>query len=213
MLTGVIVGYDPGGDKSHGIAELRVQNGQPQALTTRTFQTAEDVIGHLENLSSIVAIGVDTLTCWGTGPGAWHPADRWLRARYVAVRNSVITPNGLFGSMALNGMAVLLSARPTFPNVLIAETHPKVMCWHLLQQRYDYVTKKDAMDRCVALTLSLDILPSTEHEWDAALSAMVAFKGACDQWTFDLHTLPPLAGERLVWPCGRTSYYWPAGDQ
>ena len=114
MLTGVIVGYDPGGDKSHGIAELRVQNGQPQALTTRTFQTAEDVIGHLENLSSIVAIGVDTLTCWGTGPGAWHPADRWLRARYVAVRNSVITPNGLFGSMALNGMAanIVISSSP-----------------------------------------------------------------------------------------------------
>lgn len=213
MLTGVIVGYDPGGDKSHGVAELRVQGGQPEALITRTFQSTEDVIGHLENLSSVVAIGVDTLTCWSTGPGAWRPADRWLRNRYVAVRNSIIAPNALYGSMALNGMAVLLSARLTFPNVLISETHPKVLCWHLLQQKYDYATKKDAMDQSLALSIGLDISPVTEHEWDAALSTLAAFKGACDQWTFDLHSLPTVAGERIVWPCGRTSYFWPVSDR
>jgi hypothetical protein len=128
MLAGLILGYDPGGDKSHCIAELHVQAGQAKALVTRTFQTAEEVTGHLKNLSSVVAIAVDTLTCWGTGPGSWRPADRWLRDRYVAVRNGIMAPNALSGSVALNGMALFLEARRMFPKVLITETHPKVLC-------------------------------------------------------------------------------------
>ena len=56
-------------------------------------------------------IGVNTLTAWSTGRAGWRPADRWLRYRYPEVRNSVASPNSLFGSMALNGMSVLMSLR------------------------------------------------------------------------------------------------------
>src|SRR5262249_3810366 len=110
MEAGLLVGYDPGGDGAHGIALLSVDDhGRATSLSTRTFETTEGVIAHLERLPAVAALGVDTLTCWSTGTGGWRPADRWLRDRYKLVRNSVMTPNGLAGSMGLNGMSVLLA--------------------------------------------------------------------------------------------------------
>jgi hypothetical protein len=68
------------------------------------------VIEYIEALGSIDALGVDTMTCWSTGRGGWRPADRWLRERYTDVRNSVMTPNGLAGSMGLNGKCALIES-------------------------------------------------------------------------------------------------------
>jgi predicted nuclease with RNAse H fold len=209
MLTGVIVGYDPGGNGAHGVAKLSIRGGQPEFLETITLKTAEDVISYLEDLSTIVAIGVDTLTCWSTGLGAWRPADRWLRNHYVNVRNRIVAPNGLFGAMSLNGMAVLVAARLQFPGIPITETHPKVLYWHLSNQEYDYTSSKVAMDKTLAHALGIDVAPATEHEWDAALSTLAALKGVSGWWTLDLHSLPNVIGERIVSPCGRTNYYWP----
>lgn len=210
ILTGVIVGYDPGGNGNHGIAELRVRDGQPEALTTRTLQTAEDVIRFLEDMSHIVAFGVDTLTCWGTGPSGWRPADRWLRDNYVEIQNCIVAPNGLYGAMGLNGMAVLMALKLKFPSVLITETHPKVLYWHLYRQKYDYTNRKDSMDQTFVDVPGLDAAPATEHEWDAALSTLAALEGATGRWHLDLHSLPPLSDERIISPCGKTYYYWPA---
>ena len=209
MLTGDIVGYDPGGNGAHGVAKLSIRGGQPKSLVTRTLQTAEDVISYLEHLSAIIAFGVDTLTCWSTGLGAWRPADRWLRHHYVEVRNRIIAPNGLRGSMGLNGMAVLMAVKLKFPNVLITETHPKVLYWHLSRQKYDYTNHKVSMDQTLADVLRLSVAPKTEHEWDAALSTLAALKGATGRWLLDLHSRPTVSGERIVSPCGKTHYFWP----
>jgi len=210
MLTGVIVGYDPGGNGAHGIAELSVRGGQPVALATRTLQTAEVVIRLLEDLPPIVAFGVDTLTCWGTGYSALRPADRWLRKHYVAVQNRIVAPNGLYGAMGLNGMAVLMAVKLKFPNVLITETHPKVLYWHLSGQMYDYKNGKVSMDQMLSNFLELDVTPANEHEWDAALSTHAALKGATGQWRLDLHSHQTMNGECIVSPCGKTHYFWPA---
>ena len=115
MQTGLIVGYDPGGDGAHGIALLSLDAGRTTNVVTKTFDTTEAVITYVDRCSDVLALGVDTLTCWSTGPGGWRPADRWLRARYETVRNSVMTPNGLAGSMGLNGMSVLLAMRAEYP--------------------------------------------------------------------------------------------------
>lgn len=209
MLTGVVVGYDPGGNGAHGIAELHIRDGKPTTLEMKTMQATEDVIRFMEDLPSIVALGVDTLTCWCTGSGAWRPADRWLRDHYKEVRNSIVTPNGLFGSMGLNGMAVLVAARQKFPDLLITETHPKVLYWQLSKKKYDYLGCKVAMDQTLANALHLAAAPATEHEWDAAISALAAFEGASGRWHHDLHSLPHETAERIVSPCGRTKYFWP----
>jgi hypothetical protein len=174
-----------------------------------TLQTAEEVIKYMEDTPTIVALGVDTLTCWSTGLGAWRPADRWLRDHYVEVQNGIVAPNGLRGSMSLNGMAVLVAARLKFPNLPITETHPKVLYWHLSRQKYDYTNSKVLMDKTLADALGRGVGPKTEHEWDAALSTLVALEGATGRWRFDLHSLPTLSGERIVSPCGKTHYFWP----
>ena len=209
MLSGLIIGYDPGGNGAHGVAELLVEEGRATSVSTRTMATTEDVIVFLEKTPSLAALGVDTLTCWSTGKSAWRPADRWLRQRYPAVRNSIVTPNSLFGAMGLNGMATLLAVRLKRPDTLITETHPKVLYYHLSGEKYDYAHDKIAMDAALAAALGVTVTPATEHEWDAALSAFAALEGVEQRWPNDLHRLATETGERLVSPCGITHYFWP----
>jgi len=90
MQSAIFIGYDPGGNNCHGLAELHVENGKATRLVTTTLGTVENVVSYLESLRSLTALGVDTLTCWSTGPSGWRPADRWLRQRYPQAKNSVV---------------------------------------------------------------------------------------------------------------------------
>jgi hypothetical protein len=209
-MTQMIVGYDPGGDGVHGLALLTCESGRPTAITLQTLYTAEDVLSAIEQQTALSALGVDTLTCWGTGSGAWRPADRWLRDAYKPVRNSVVSPNALFGSMGLNGMSVLITVCKQFPNAMVTETHPKVLYWHLAQQKHAYSANKEAMDGVLSTELGIRLESANEHEWDAGLSALAALKGHTSVWTRDLHCLSTKSNERLITPCGPTHYFWPA---
>jgi hypothetical protein len=209
MQSGIIVGYDPGGNDSHGLAERHFHDGKVTSLSMRTLRTVERVMERVESLSSLAALGVDTLTCWGTGISGWRPADRWLRNQYKSVQGSVMTPNSLFGSMGLNGMAVLIVARTRFPEAVITETHPKVLCWCLSAQKHSYPGIAGAMDATLCQILGIEVASATEHEWDAAVSAFAALEGYLGRWQRDLHALPAGEGERLIRPCGDTHYFWP----
>jgi hypothetical protein len=156
----------------------------------------------------LIGIGVDTLTCWSTGESGWRPADRWLREKYKEVRNSVVPPNGLRCSMALNGMVVLLSARDRNLDLFITETHPKVLFWSLTRQKYNY-DQNDGMNRWLSGYLGQPIKTANENEWDAAFSAYAAFQSLTRVWTRDLHQLPKKDGESIVYPCGVTFFVWP----
>jgi len=208
-LEGVIAGYDPGGNDAHGVALLHVVDGAIRGIETRTLSTANAVVEYLAGLESLVGLGVDTLTCWSTGPSGWRPADRWLRKRYPEVRNSVVNPNGLFGSMGINGMAVLIALRPMCPSLWITETHPKVLHWHLWRDRCDFAGRRQSMIDRVCSRWRIAVAPTSEHEWDAAISALVAFEGLTGCWTADLHAQPIEPYERIVMPCGPTTYIWP----
>ena len=210
MVSGLIIGYDPGGNDAHGVAELRVKDGVPISLETWTEACADDVMQRVEHAQPLIALGVDTLTCWSSGTSGWRPADRWLKSRYPGVQNSVVTPNGLYGSMGLNGMAVLIEARRLQPGLVITETHPKVLHWYLSKGiKYNYKNEHARMDDLLAAIFGIDVTPNNEHEWDAAISASAALEGLCGRWTHELHSLPTSGEERLIWPCGKTHYYWP----
>jgi hypothetical protein len=176
--TQLIIGYDPGGNGGHGVAELVIHENKAIRLTTRTVVTVEEVVCFLDRQPSLAALGVDTLTCWSTGPSGWRPADRWLRVQYPMVKNCVVSPNSLFGSMGLNGMAVVMAAKQRFPDLFITETHPKVLYWALARATYDYDGLKEAMDTALTSRLNIEVNINTEHEWDAAISAFAAFKGS-----------------------------------
>jgi hypothetical protein len=82
-------------------------------------------------IAARLSIGIDTLTMLSTGDSGWRPADRLLRAQYPDVRNSVVNPNYLKGSMALSGLAVSHELRNEFTDIAIIETHPKVLYFEL----------------------------------------------------------------------------------
>lgn len=210
MAERLIVGYDPGGNGAHGLAILTVaQAGRPRVVTA-TLATAEEVATQVEALGPVAALGVDTLTCWSTGVSGFRPADRWLRSQYPEVSNSVASPNSLYGSMGLNGMAVVLATREAHPAALVTETHPKVLYWHLARKRYAWNARSQAMAEELCAWLRCEVEASTEHEWDAAISAYAALLGMEGAWTRDLHALPIRRGERLVAPAGATHYFWPS---
>lgn len=207
--SGIIVGYDPGGNKAHGVAMLVTKAGNVVKVSTSTLETIEQVITLVEGAPSVLGLGIDTLTCWSTGPSGWRPADRWLRSRYQEVADSVMAPNGLRGSMAVSGMALLMAVRPKKPDLSVTEAHPKVLCQFLAKARHDFIARRNFMNDLLAQVLGVSVIPSNEHEWDAAISAFAALEGLSGRWTHDLHRLDTLDGERLLKPCGPTHYWWP----
>jgi hypothetical protein len=208
-LSGLIAGYDPGGNHGHGLAVAEFYGGDCRSIVVETLQTAEAVIERLESLAHLRAIGVDTLAAWATGSSSWRPADLWLRSHYKQVSSSIVSPNGLYGSMGLNGMAVLLSARLRHPNIAITETHPKVLYWALTKKKYDYAGNSRSMDSELSSWLACDVETSNDHEWDAAVSVFAAVMGLSGRWTRDLFTEETPESGRLLFPAGQASYWWP----
>lgn len=88
-MTGTVIGYDPGGNGKHGVARAKVEDGRIVCVITETLNTVEEVLGSICKIEQpLLGIGIDTLTCWATGPSGWRPADRWLRERYPAVKKA-----------------------------------------------------------------------------------------------------------------------------
>lgn len=139
--------------------------------------TTEQVIVLVEGTLDLVALGIDTLTCWGTGPGGLATGRSMAPGALQTGRQQRRCANGLFGSMGVNGMALLLAVRGKRPEVFVAETHPKVLLWHIAETKYDYTGRKELMDTILARALGTRVAPSNGHEWDAALSAFAALEG------------------------------------
>lgn len=209
-MTDTVVGYDPGGNGRHGLAQATLRGGDIVSVTTKTVTNVEDVVASLLKIEEPLGLGIDTLTCWSTGDSGWRPADCWLRGRYREVRPAIVAPNALFGAMSVNGMALLVAVREAFPHIFVTETHPKVLYYALFNQRYDYNDPNTSvMNTRLSRLLAADVAPRNEHEWDAAISILPVVRGLQRRWRRDLHALPTTSGERLVQPCGRTAYMWP----
>jgi len=208
-LTGTVLGYDPGGNDAHGIATFTYECGKVIDTSIQTFSTANEVINQAKNIRKLMAIGVDTLTYWSTGKSGWRPADRWLRKQYPPVANSIVSPNSLFGSMGLNGMSVLIALKEANPDLIICETHPKVLHYEFDEREYDYLSNHQSMDTLLSNIFETNIITKNDHEWDAAVSVHAVTQGLQQEWETDLHTLPCSDKERLIKPCGDTHYWWP----
>lgn len=208
--NGAILGYDPGGNGSHGVAAIKIREGRIEnPVETATLNTAKCVIGWTEKFNPIVGLGVDTLTYWSTGRGGWRAADLWLREKYESVKGKVIAPGGLRGAMVLNGMSVLITLRDRHENLPITETHPKVLYTALTGCKYDYEANSNEMNEELAQYLGVNLQLKNEHEWDAAISALAAWKGISGEWNHDLLSEEAKEESRLVFPCGSVNYWWP----
>ena len=208
-ITGKIVGYDPGGNDNHGVAALIVDDGKPVRLSFATVRNAQAAL-HWFTLEGIpLAAGIDTLTVLSTEDSGWRPADRWLRGQYARVKNSVVNPNYLQGSMALNGLAVMVSLRSVCSNVLISEPHPKVLYFRLSGLQYNYQINQIDMNKDLYKWIGLAANTANDHEWDAGVSCFAVLEGMSGRWPTDLHQLPTMGGETLVQPGGPSHYFWP----
>ena len=208
-MTGTVIGYDPGGNGAHGFAQATIRDGVIREVTTETLATVEKVTEQILDTKTLLGLGIDTLTCWSTGPSGWRPADRWLRRNYDRPKNSVKAPNSLRGSMIVTGIALLASARQAYPELFVTETHPKLLYYAFYREDYDYVGKTALMNRRLGDLLGTEVKPLNDDEWDAAISILPVVRGLNGSWRHDLHTLPTNSDERLVCPCGTTTYVWP----
>jgi hypothetical protein len=203
MASGsTFLGFDPGGSHNFGVAIL---DGITATATTVSSIAAAISWATLECGSKTpIAAGIDTMLHWCDGPGRWRPADIRLRAAYPAARSSIISPNGLYGSMGTGGMGLALRLRERWPDIALNETHPKVLAFGIRHERH-----KDS-DPMAAIAwyaeysgLDLSKL-SNHHELDAMLSAWATREGVAHGWG-DLVTDDPT----LILPAGRVTYLWP----
>lgn len=217
--TAAVIGLDPGGRNSFGMARLDVERREedgpwtPVEVSTRTRDNTAQVLAVLEDWRSevgLLAVGIDTLAYWNKGRAGWRRADQALREAYPDVRNSVQTPYRLSGSMLMNGMLVLLDLRSKDRDLVVTETHPKVLWWQMAGQQWDYEANHAGMDARLADELGISLLTANDHEWDAAVSAYAAFMGLTGRWATDLVQLEDRwnCGDD-VFPCGSVHYYWP----
>lgn len=208
-LNGSVVGYDPGGNKKHGLAVLELTSGNASSFRTKTLGSVQDVLAELDSLNDALALGVDTLAAWHPGESGWRPADLWLRDTYVDVAKSVVSPNGLYGSMGLNGMHAMIHARDRDPSLPITETHPKVLFYALTGSKYDYKARQTEMDDVLSEKVGRTVKTSNDHEWDALISAYAAMQGMLGAWHHDLLGDSLTGNDLLKFPCGRVNYWWP----
>ena len=169
-----MIGYDPGGNDKHGVAHATVHDGRILEVATETCRDLEAVMSSVFK-DTLLGIGIDTLTCRATGKSGSRPADRWLRRHYERRRNSVVPPNSLYGSMSLNGMALVVEARNQCGAVFVTETHPKLLYYELYGEPYDYSGRtRTLMDERLCALLGVSVAPRNSHEWDAAISIRVS---------------------------------------
>ncbi|MEL7022331.1 MAG: hypothetical protein AAGL69_01215 [Pseudomonadota bacterium] len=208
-LNGSVIGYDPGGNKKRGLAVLELVSGRTSSFTTKTLASVGHVLAELDRVDDMLALGVDTLAARHSGESGWRPADLWLRETYEPVAKSVVSPNGLYGSMGLNGMHAMIHARDNHPNLPITETHPKVLFFALTDTKYDYENNHADMDAAIAGWLGVPATTRNDHEWDALISAYAALQGLRGTWPHDLLDGSMEGDDRLRFPCGRVNYWWP----
>lgn len=207
-----IIGYDPGGNNSHGLCLLTLEDDYSPRLVR--FRTCSSVSELFEDTWSgaeidIIGIGIDTLTKWCTAKSGWRPADKWLRDHYPQVKLSVASPNSLYGSMVIGGIGFKGWVADNWPEAVISETHPKVLYYALFGKKYDWAGRSTEMAEELSSLLGIEAKPANDHEFDAALSCWAVLMGLTEKWTLDLHKLPCPEGTEYIEPYGNSVYFWP----
>lgn len=204
----LFLGYDPGGRRAAGAAVLELNGRIAELLAAGTFESVDEAFnffirtvdqGHVE------AAGIDTFLSWATRASGWREVDRYLRRAYPEVASSVLASNTVAGSMAVQGMAMALKLRQVWPQIILNETHPKVLYYALSGNQWDYgPSMGDWLAERVVIPPGLAV--SNEHEWDAVFSAWATAVAFADEsgWQ-DLMDLP----DGLLFPAGQVTYVWP----
>lgn len=225
MTQGFVVGYDPGGKDAHGVAALEVREGNlrwiPSVLHVNEAKTLGGAVSWIERTcrgGRIVAVGIDTLTEWNSGVSGWRSADLWLRRKYPLVVKSVVAPNSIYGSMAINGAAFLTILGPRFRSdgTMVTEVHPKVCFFALTGKKHAWIDDDPQMWDWLLAELGIespDFVRGKGHHFDAGMAVMAALRGLNGDWKLDLHSASEAASNGPVRFFGETHYWWPHDER
>lgn len=190
----LFLGYDPGGNRRHGVAAARVASdgafeSEPE---TCLLADAEEVCRWVsEHHAEASGLCIDTLLAWSYKGG--RKCDTSLRKHYSKQQQSVIPQNSLRSAMTINGVLVAQHARHL--GLRLLESHPKLVL-HLCRKDPE---AQEFLDWHAGLKRSED------HEADALVAAWCASRWAFGRWGVDLYTV----GEDLFFPAGTAAYPWP----
>jgi hypothetical protein len=202
----VYLGFDPVGRGKFGVAA--VYGDRVKALTVGTVDEAMTWAVDACGSRPPVAAGIDTLLHWATSEGGMRPCDKWLRKKYPDMKKSIMSPNSLYGAMAVVGMALALRLRQTWPNIALNETHPKVLLsvWDRGYDPKDRSTIDAAIQWLVGQNRYIEPEIAGEHQLDAAVSAWCTQRGLEDDWMDIIGS-----SDGLLFPVGevRLRYLWP----
>jgi hypothetical protein len=207
-----VLGYDPGGGGSHGAAVTSVGKNGSVVIKVMTLDNVSDAISWFSSECIVPpnAAGIDTLLSWPFKNNAgWRAVDRYLRKSYPDVARSVISANGLYGSMCLNGMSMAFKLREKWSHIVLNETHPKMLYRALTGKRYAFKASMTDWLQCKSKA-SNQLEIKNEHEWDAAISAWFTFQSFIGETNRDL--AEEHQDEELIYPVGSVHYYWPNED-
>ena len=154
------LGFDPGGSHCFGVALF---DGHGVLLGT-TSSVDEALAWAVDKCGTRTptAAGIDTLLHWCTGPSGYRPCDRLLKQRYAAKSGSIMAPNSLYGAMAIGGMALALRLKQHWPDIVLNETHPKVLLHALGVPKYDPSDLKSVVRWLIGTMKSTDWSASEE---------------------------------------------------
>lgn len=204
----LVFGYDPGGRNANGVALIDDSAGPSPQIWTNTVDSVDEVLQWLMAQAGsrpLDGAGIDTFLSWATSECGWRPMDAWLRQQYHQVIHSVFSSNSAAGSMSIQGMALAMRLRTMWPQVLLNETHPKVLYFAMTGQQYVF-----GQPMINWLTAQLNPIAgaavANDHEWDALISAWVTLAGMKGLLSKDLMAQFQIP---LLLPAGSVNYYWP----
>ena len=206
----LFLGYDPGGDRKHGVAAVRVaENGELKVRSTKCLRDAAEVRDWLRSQPSPRALGIDTLLAWTPTGGSRRKPKRMsgracdiaLAAHYNAHSNSVMAQNSLRSAMTVNGIIVAMAACDLGPPLV--ESHPKLLmkgARHADPEMKDLCAIYD--DLCIQ---------ASDHEADAVVAAWCASRGVYQKWQSNLYEIDENSENSadLLFPAGKAVYPWP----
>lgn len=117
-------------------------------------------------------------------------------------------PNGLYGAMTIGGVGLAIGLKKIWPNLLLNETHPKVLYHALTEQTYPRENLSAAIEWLVTRA-KLDPISSTpsDDEFDAILSAWATREALNNRW-IDL----AVVDDEHIYPINNVHYFWPESN-
>lgn len=131
-LPPVVLGFLPGGRFGNagrgrcGVALLRQgDEGRAESDVTRSVDEALAWFRARLGPDEVpVAAGIAAPLFWETGPGGMRRADLWLRRAKPEFARAVRPLSAMMGATVMQGMAMALRLRATWPGIHLNETRP-----------------------------------------------------------------------------------------